>query len=80
MRDIYDIYYLLTIKNVKYEEKLVREKMMRRGETFKKTDLSKKLEEVSNKMKWKSELSYIVNPLPDNLEVRSKLEEALDLS
>ena len=53
--------------------------MLRRGETFKKTDLSKKLEEVSNKMKWKSELSYIVNPLPDNLEVRSKLQEALDL-
>ena len=79
MRDIYDIYYLLTIKNVKYDEELVREKMLRRGETFKKTDLSKKLEEVRNKMKWKSELSYIVNPLPDNLEVRSKLEEALDL-
>lgn len=79
MRDIYDIYYLLTIKNVKYEEKLVKEKMLRRGETFKKTDLSKKLEEVSNKIKWKSELSYIVNPLPNNLEVRSKLEEALDL-
>ncbi len=31
-------------------------------------------------MKWKSELAYIVNPLPDNLEVISMLEKILDLS
>ena len=79
MRDIYDVYYLLTIKNVKYDEALIKEKMLRRGEMFKKMDLGKKLEAISNKMKWKSELSYIVNPLPDNKEVISKLEEALDL-
>ena len=80
MRDVYDVYFLVAIKNVQYNEKMVIEKMLRRGEVFQKIDLIKKLGEVQNKMKWKSELAYIVNPLPDNLEVISMLEKILDLS
>ena len=79
MRDIYDIYYLLAIKNLKYDEKSVKEKMLRRGEVFAKTDIAGRLDEACSKMKWKSEPAYIVNPLPDNMEVVSKLEEALEL-
>ena len=80
MRDVYDVYFLVAIKNVQYNEKMVIEKMLRRGEVFQKIDLIKKLGEVQNKMKWKSELAYIVNPLPDNLEVISMLEKILGLS
>ena len=80
MRDVYDVYFLVAIKNVKYNEGMVIEKMLRRGEVFQKIDIIKKLGEVQNKMKWKSELAYIVNPLPDNLEVISKLEKILGLS
>ena len=80
MRDVYDVYFLVAIKNVQYNEKMVIEKMLRRCEVFQKIDLIKKLGEVQNKMKWKSELAYIVNPLPDNLEVISMLEKILGLS
>lgn len=79
MRDVYDIYYLLAIRGLKYDQELVEEKMRRRMEAFKKEELAKKLEAARDKMKWRSELAYIVNPLPDNLEVVSKLKEALDL-
>lgn len=79
MRDIYDIYYLLVIKNLKYDEKSVKEKMLRRGEVFAKIDIARRLDEARSKMKWRSELAYIVNPLPDNMEVVSKLEGALEL-
>ncbi|MHB8395839.1 MAG: nucleotidyl transferase AbiEii/AbiGii toxin family protein [Thermoplasmataceae archaeon] len=80
MRDIYDIYYLLAMKNLKYDEKSVEEKMLRRGEVFKKTDLRRKLLEARSKMKWRSELAYIVNPVPDNLVVIKKLEETFGLA
>ncbi len=80
MRDIYDIYYLLAIKKVKYDENSVKKKMLKRGEAFNRTDLKIKLEAASNKMKWMFELSYIVNPLPENQEVMTKLQEILKLS
>ena len=34
MRDVYDVYFLVAIKNVQYNEKMVIEKMLRRGEVF----------------------------------------------
>jgi predicted nucleotidyltransferase component of viral defense system len=79
MRDIYDIYYLLVIKKLKYNEKLVEEKMRRRAETFKKEDLAKNLNTATSKMKWKSELAYLVDPLPDNLKVVSELKKIIGL-
>ncbi len=79
MRDIYDAYYLLIIRKLKYNETMVADKMRRRGETFDKKELAKRLETARNKMKWKSELSYIVNPLPDNLEVISELEKTVGI-
>ena len=34
MRDVYDVYFLVAIKNVQYNEKMVIEKMLRRCEVF----------------------------------------------
>ncbi len=79
MRDIYDAYYLLVLRNIKYDEKLVEEKIKRRNSRFDKAAFAKKLEAARNKMKWKSELAYIVNPLPNNDEAISGLEKVVGL-
>ena len=79
MRDVYDTYYLLVVRNIRYDEKLLKEKMRRRNESFDKERLAKKLEDAKDRMKWRSELAYIVNQLPDNLKVVSELEEAMGI-
>jgi hypothetical protein len=79
MRDIYDVYYLLKIKGLMYDEKLVVEKMTKRKEHFEKEELAKKISGAKDKMRWKSELAYLVDPLPDNAEVVSQLEMSLKI-
>lgn len=79
IRDIYDLYFLLFLKKVKYDEPMVIEKMSRRGEVFDRKKLGKKIRVASSLMKWNSELSYLVNPLPDNSSVVQALEEMLGL-
>jgi predicted nucleotidyltransferase component of viral defense system len=79
IRDIYDLYFLLFLKKVKYEESLVIEKMSRRNEKFERNKLMEKIQIASSPMKWNSELSYLVNPLPDNLTVVKTLENILEL-
>lgn len=64
IRDIYDLYFLLFLKKVKYDEPMVIEKMSRNGEMFDRKNLGKKIRVASSLMKWNSELSYLVNPLP----------------
>lgn len=78
MRDIYDLYFLIVMHKTKIDRSLILEKVKRRGENFQGEILQKKIREASNLMKWKSELSYLVNPLPDNMEVIKKLEELLN--
>ena len=80
IRDIYDLYFLLFFKKVKYDESMVLEKMNRRGEEFDRNKLREKIRNASNLMKWTSELSYLVNPLPDNSSVIQALEELLGLA
>ena len=80
IRDIYDLYFLLLLKKVKYNESLVLEKMNRRGEEFDRNKLTEKIRKASSLMKWTSELSYLVNPLPDNSSVVQTLEEVLGLA
>ncbi len=79
MRDIYDSHYLLAVRKLVYDESLVVKKMHKRKERFSKEELKKKLDEAKNRMKWRSELAYIVNPLPDNIRIISELEEYLGL-
>ncbi len=79
MRDIYDVYYLLVIKKINYDEKLIKEKVGKRNEKFDKKTLKKKIETARDKMKWRSELAYTVNPLPENGEVIKQLTELMNL-
>lgn len=79
MRDIYDAYYLIQIRNVGYDKNLVEKKLAKRHEQFDEKRLGIKIEAALNKMKWKSELSYLVDDLPDNAEVVSKLKRAMGL-
>ncbi|MCW6168447.1 MAG: nucleotidyl transferase AbiEii/AbiGii toxin family protein [Thermoplasmatales archaeon] len=80
IRDIYDLYFLLFLKKVKYNEPLVIQKMSRRLEKFDRNKLREKIHIASSLMKWNSELSYLVNPLPDNLSVVRTLEEIIGLN
>ncbi|MCL5412839.1 MAG: nucleotidyl transferase AbiEii/AbiGii toxin family protein [Candidatus Marsarchaeota archaeon] len=79
MRDIYDAYYLLVIRKLRYDEDMVVEKMHKRKERFDREALAEKLSAARNKMKWRSELAYIVNPLPDSTEAISELERIVDV-
>ena len=47
---------------------------------FDRKKLGKKIRVASSLMKWNSELSYLVNPLPDNSSVVQALEEMLGLT
>lgn len=80
MRDIYDLYYFMKFRNVPYEKSLIAEKMDRRGETFDIEKLSKKIDLATDKMKWRSELAYLIAELPDGEEVANYLKNALDLN
>ena len=53
--------------------------MNRRNEKFERNKLMEKIQIASSPMKWNSELSYLVNPLPDNLTVVKTLENILEL-
>ena len=79
MRDIYDLYFLLHLRGVKYDDSLLLEKMNRRGERFDMGVLKEKINEANNLMKWTSELSYLINPLPANSNVVQTIEELLHL-
>lgn len=78
MRDIYDLYFLIFIKNISYNEKLTVEKMQKRELVFKREKILEKLKNAENKMVWKSELSYLIDNLPDNLEVVSRLSKLFE--
>jgi predicted nucleotidyltransferase component of viral defense system len=79
MRDIYDLYFLLVLRGVKPVESLFMDKMDRRGEKFDRQTLRFKIDEATNSMKWKSELSYLINPLPSNRDVVESLNAVLGL-
>ena len=79
MRDIYDVYFLLVMRGLKFNESMVIEKMSRRKEIFDKEKLLASIDTALNRMKWRSELFYLVNPLPDNKTVVDSLETALGL-
>jgi predicted nucleotidyltransferase component of viral defense system len=79
MRDVYDSYYLMAYKKINYDESLVKEKMKKRGRVFKKNELIKKLKAANDKMKWNSELSYVVKGLPKPVDVFEFLKDKIIL-
>lgn len=79
MRDTHDLYFLLIIKGIEYDEAIVMKKMCRRKEIFDKDELLRRINEALNRVKWRSELSYLVNPPPDNKLIVESLRNALPL-
>ena len=71
-RDLYDTYFILKNKNVKFDEKLTEEKFKRRGKTFKKEKLLGQITEFKYSL-WKEELSYLIQNLPELSEVKDFL-------
>jgi predicted nucleotidyltransferase component of viral defense system len=79
MRDIYDLYFLLVLRGMKFNIQIVREKMKKRHETFDIEIFTIKLKKALNLMNWKSELSYLINPLPEGKIVVESLDTAIGL-
>ena len=75
-RDLYDVYFLLKYKGLKYEESIVAKKFEKRGEAFTTEHLLSAIEKVSVNL-WKEELQYIVPRLPDLGEVKEFIERAI---
>ena len=73
-RDLYDAYFILKNKNVKFDEKLTAEKFKMRGKAFDKTGLLQKIEDFKDNL-WKEELSYLIQNLPEISEVKRSLEK-----
>ena len=70
---------ILDINRLKsFAKRMVREKMKKRKEHFDIDILKKKIKNASSLMKWKSELSYLTNPLPDNKIVVESLEAGIN--
>lgn len=78
MRDIYDLYFLLHVRGAKFNEELVISKMEKRNESFDRNNLIRKISEANNKKRWKSELSYLVDPLPEISEVTDLLNKIIE--
>jgi predicted nucleotidyltransferase component of viral defense system len=76
-RDIYDLYYLISVKKIKFNKKLIEEKLKYYNETFNKTLFLERL----NKMKkdYKKELEYLIKgELPKFELVLNIIEKWLD--
>jgi len=78
-RDLYDVYFLLKYKGLKYEESLVAKKFEKRGEAFTTEHLLSAIDKVSVNL-WKEELQYIVPRLPDIGEVKEFIESVISIS
>lgn len=79
MRDIYDLYFMVVLRNMKPNLSLVTEKMKKRLEQFNNVVFRSKLREALNLTKWKSELSYLIHPLPENKIVVESLEAVIGI-
>lgn len=69
MRDIYDLYFLIKFYNLKPDIILINQKFQMRGEKFNVTDFLSNINSALNSAKWKEELSFLINPVPDINEV-----------
>jgi predicted nucleotidyltransferase component of viral defense system len=77
MRDVYDLYYILSLRSVAYDREIARKKALLRDEIFDENVICHKLDAMNIKRKWKSELDYLVRDLPSNDEVFSYLKREL---
>ena len=67
--NIYDLYFLIKFHNLQPDLKLINRKFDMRGNKFNSTDFLDNIGNALNSAKWKSELSFLISPLPDSKEV-----------
>lgn len=66
-RDLYDLYYLMKIKQVRPDIGLINKKLAIYGKAFSATELNLRMTGIT-KMEWKSELSNLVRDVPSREE------------
>ena len=76
MRDIYDLYFLIKFHNLQPDLKLINKRFDMRGSKFNSTDFLDTVGNALNSAKWKSELSFLISPLPDSNEVAKIINDA----
>ena len=76
MRDIYDLYFLIKFLNLQPDLKLINTKFDMRGNKFNSKDFLDTIGNALNSAKWKSELSFLISPLPDSKEVVKIINDA----
>jgi hypothetical protein len=69
VRDIYDLYFLIKFHNLNPDIILINQKFEMRGNKFNRTDFLDIVSNELNSAKWKSELSFLINPVPNINEV-----------
>ncbi len=69
-RDIYDAYFIMKFKGIKYDENMVKEKLGKRNERFDKGIILSNIRGFKESL-WKEELSYLVKGLPALADVKS---------
>lgn len=76
-RDLYDAYFIVKFKNIKYDQGLVEEKMRRRREKFDRSLLERRIKTFKESL-WKEELLPLLKVLPSMVEVKRTLLDALE--
>ncbi len=67
-RDLYDIYFIMKYKGIKYNEEMFVEKLARKGIVLNKKIITERIDNMSISL-WKEELSHIIRELPALAEV-----------
>ncbi len=75
-RDIYDAYFMMRRKLIKYDKALFNKKLKLRNEKYNEKQLVSKIRAMKEN-RWKEELKYLVKGLPKLNEVKKQLIEAL---
>jgi predicted nucleotidyltransferase component of viral defense system len=75
-RDLYDAYFILKYKGLKYDNATTSKKFEKRNRTFSRELLARAIDEISENL-WKEELQYIVPKIPDLNEVKEFIKNAI---
>jgi hypothetical protein len=75
-RDIYDAYFIMKNRKVRYDEKMLIGKLKKRDEEFERAILLHKINDF-NEHAWKEELFYLVKGLPALNEVKKFIDEEI---
>lgn len=76
-RDIYDMYFLIKYKKIKFDYRMFIKKIELRKENFRVEELRGRILEFNEKL-WKEELFYLLKQLPELSEVKTILLDEIE--